>query len=158
MTFDIRHPTFDIRLAKAMTRIAALCLLLAGCGSKTSSVSGTVTLDGKPLPDATIQFVPDGAGRDATGQTDKNGYFSMSTFKPGDGVVAGNYKVVVSPPLGEVDKTVHATSGDAMNAPAPKPVAKKASTFPEKYTRPDQTPLTQEVPPKGRVTFDLKSS
>ena len=140
-----------------MTRIAVLCLFLAGCGS-TSSVSGTVTLDGKPLADATVQFVPDGAGKDATGQTDKNGYFSMSTFNPGDGVVAGKYKVVISPPLGEVDKTVHANSGDAMNAPPKAPAKKAAGTkFPEKYTRPDQTPLTQEVPTKGSLKFELKS-
>ena len=136
-----------------------LLVLLLGCGGpNTKSVSGTVTLDGKPLADATIQFVPDGAGRDATGQTDKNGYFSMSTFKPGDGVVAGNYKVVIAPPLGEVDKTVYGTAGDAMNAAAVKPVTKKASSFPEKYRRPDLTPLTQEVPAKGKVSFELKSS
>lgn len=135
-----------------------LPLTLLGCGSNTNSVTGTVTLDGKPVSDATIQFVPDGAGRDATGQTDKNGYFSMSTFKPGDGVVPGTYKVVIAPPLGEPDKTQHANAGDAMNAPAAKPVPKKASSFPEKYTRPDQTPLTQEVPAKGKVVFELKSS
>lgn len=143
-----------------MSRPAVLLLfLLAGCGgSTTSSVSGTVTLDGKPLADATIQFVPDGAGRDATGQTDKNGYFSMSTFKPGDGVVPGTYKVVIAPPLGEPDKTQHANAGDAMNAAVAKPAPKKASSFPEKYSRPDLTPLTQEVPAKGKVTFELKSS
>ena len=135
-----------------------LVVLLAGCGGSISSVSGTVTLDGKPLADATVQFVPDGVGRDATGQTDKNGYFSMSTLKPGDGVVAGNYKVVISRPLGEVDKTVHATSGDAMNVPAKAPVKKDAGpAFPKKYTQPGLTPLTQEVPVSGSLKFDVKS-
>jgi hypothetical protein len=134
--------------------------IFLGCGGGSfSSVSGTVTLDGKPLAGASVQFVPQGSGRDATGGTDRSGYFVMSTNEPGDGVVPGSYKVVISPPRDEVDKTQYATSGDAMNAPAKAP-PKKASgpTVPEKFTRPDLTPLTQEVPTKGSLKFDLKST
>ena len=43
-----------------------------------------------------------------------------------------------------------------MNA-ASKTPAPKASTFPQKYTRPDQTPLTQEVPVQGKLKFELTS-
>jgi hypothetical protein len=141
------------------------CLLwavaLAGCGGggATSPVTGVVTLDGKPLAGASIQFVPQGSGRDATGETDKDGAFVMSTFKPRDGVVPGTYKVVISPPTGTADPTPHGSAEDAMAA-ASKPQTKKQSTgpaFPQKYSRPDQTPLTQEVPVKGKLTFDLKS-
>jgi hypothetical protein len=145
-----------------MTRFTYLFLVLslAGCGAKTNAVTGTVTLDGKPLAGAAIQFVPQGAGRDATGETDKNGHFAMSTFKPGDGVLPGTYKVTIAPPTGEVDKATYATAEDAMNAGSKSAAknAKKASSFPEKYTRPDLTPLTQEVPATGKVTFELKSS
>lgn len=133
--------------------------VLAGCGGqKTSSVTGTVTLDGKPLAGAATQFVPQGTGRDATCGTDASGRFSMSTFQPGDGVVAGTYKVVIAPPLGVADTTKYATSEDAMSG-ASKVAAKKGTgpKFPQKYTRPDQTPLTQEVPPKGVVKIELKS-
>jgi hypothetical protein len=141
-----------------ITRAACLTLatILAGCGgSRTSSVEGTVLLDGKPLAGASIQFVPEGAGRDATGQTDTNGQFTMSTFEPKDGVLPGTYKVTISPPLGAIDPKQYASSEEAMSAAKPQP--KKASTFPQKYSQPGQTPLTQEVPVQGKVTYELSS-
>jgi hypothetical protein len=141
------------------TRAVSLVLVaaLAGCGgSRTTPVEGVVLLDGKPLPNASVQFVPQGAGRDATGQTDASGAFSMSTSQPGDGVVPGEYKVVISPPLGTPDLGRYASSEEAMAAAAKAPPP-KASSFPQQYTRPDQTPLTQKVPVSGKVTFELKS-
>jgi hypothetical protein len=144
-----------------MTRIICFLLAsaLAGCdGSRTSPVAGLVLLDGKPLAGASVQFIAQGKGRDATGETDKNGEFNMSTFKPRDGVVPGAYKVVISPPVGTADPTKYATADEAMAA-ASKPQPKSTGpAFPEKYARPDQTPLTQEVPVKGKLKFDLKSS
>src|SRR5690349_2430461 len=59
----------------------AAAILLAGCGgARTSPVEGRVLVDGKPVAGASIQFVPQGKGRDATGETDKDGQFVMSTF------------------------------------------------------------------------------
>ena len=58
---------------------------LAGCDREatTNPVRGTVTLDGRPLPKATVQFLAqDPGGRDALGTTDANGRFRLSTFKP----------------------------------------------------------------------------
>ena len=137
----------------------SLICLLAGCGgSGVSAVEGVVTLDGKPLQNASIHFVPQGAGRDATGQTDASGHFTMSTFKPGDGVVPGEYKVVISPPLGEPDPTQYASADEAMSGAAKVPAKKKSGpAFPEQYARVDKTPLTQKVPASGRVTYGLKS-
>jgi hypothetical protein len=135
-----------------------LALFLAGCGSssRTSPVTGVVLLDGKPLAGASIQFVPQGKGRDATGETDQNGQFVMSTFQPRDGMLAGEYKVVIAPPTGAADTTQHATAEDAMAAASKaKPAAKSA--FPEKYKRADQTPLTQTVPVQGSLKFELSS-
>jgi len=137
---------------------AVVVAALAGCGgSRTSPVEGIVLLDGKPLVGASVQFVPQGTGRDATGQTDASGEFSMSTFNPKDGVVPGDYKVVISPPLGTPDTTAYASADEAMAAAAKRPAKKISSGLPEKYTRPDQTPLTQTVPVKEKLKFDLKS-
>lgn len=145
-----------------MMRISCLLLIISllGCGgARLSPVEGTVTLDGKPLANASIQFVPQGAGKDATGGTDKSGHFVMSTLTPKDGVAPGSYKVVIAPPRGEVDTTRYGNSADAMDAASKAPPKKSTGpTLPEKYSRPDQTPLTQEVPAKGSLKFDLKSS
>jgi len=144
-----------------MTRIPFLCLtvVLLGCGSsRTSPVEGEILLDGKPLAGASVQFVPQGKGNDATGETDKNGRFVMSTFQPRDGVLPGSYKVVVSPPLGTADTTNYGSADDAMAAASKSPAKKDANSgFPQKYTRLDQTPLTQEVPAQGKVRFELKN-
>jgi hypothetical protein len=131
---------------------------LAGCSSsRTSPVTGVVTLDGKPVADASVQFVPQGKGRDATAQTDKNGEFAMSTFKPRDGMLPGEYKIVITPSTGPVDPTQYASSDAAMSGAAAKPPPRKEVSFPGKYTRADQTPLTQTIPASGRITLDLKS-
>jgi len=132
-------------------------VLLAGCtGSRTSPVEGDVRLDGKPLPNASIHFVPQGTGRDATGTTDQNGHFVMSTFNPKDGVVAGEYKIVISPPAGSAEPTRYASAEEAMAAAAKSP-PKTDTSFPQEYTRADQTPLSQKVPVEGQLTIDLKS-
>jgi hypothetical protein len=137
-----------------------LLLLLVGCGkARTSPVEGVVLLDGKPLAGASVMFVPQGTGRDATGQTDASGQFAMSTFQPRDGVIPGSYKVVISPPTGVADTAQYGSAEDAMSAAAKAPSKKAAApAFPEKYTRPDQTPLTQEVPVKGKLRFELTGS
>ena len=133
---------------------------LAGCSNATTSpVEGLVTFDGKPLAGAAVVFVPQGAGRDATGQTDAAGRFEMSTFEPGDGVLPGTYKVTITPATGAIDTTQYASAEEAMAA-ASKPRAAPRATgpaFPQRYSRIDQTPLTQQVPAEGNVSFVLKT-
>jgi hypothetical protein len=138
--------------------IVVALVLLGGCGKaqRTSPVEGVVLLDGKPLVGAAIHFVPQGTGRDATGETDKDGHFVMSTFEPKDGVMAGSYKVVVSPPPSAAAAPVnYATAEEAMAATAKQPTKAPANSFPDKYTRPDLTPLTQDVPATGKLKFEL---
>jgi hypothetical protein len=138
--------------------VTLFVLALAGCGAKTSPVEGVVTLDGKPLAGAAIQFVPQGQGRDATATTDTNGAFAMSTFQPRDGVLPGSYKVVISPPLGAPDAVKYASADEAMAAAAKAPAKAPAGpAFPQKYSRADQTPLTQEVPAKQKLRYELQS-
>lgn len=83
------------------------CLLLAvliwgsccvGCGPHAVSVSGTVTLDGEPLNEAVIMFVPLEAERQKTGADIKEGRYQIAAS---DGLMPGNYRVEVAdnPPL-----------------------------------------------------------
>jgi hypothetical protein len=144
-----------------LLRVALVLVLAvtAGCGkSKMSAVSGAVTLDGKPLAGASVHFVPEGSGKDATAETDKDGQFTMSTLQPGDGVLPGTYKVVISMPLGTPDPTPYTTADDAMSGAAKAPAKKQSGpAVPAKYARPDMTPLTQEVPAKGKIVYELTS-
>jgi hypothetical protein len=115
-----------------------------------------VLFDGQPLANASIQFIPQGKGSDATGSTNERGEFVMSTINPKDGVMPGSYKVVINPPLIAAAPQQFASSAEAMLAKTPPPKS-AVPNFPAKYTKPDQTPLTQDVPVKEKVKFDLKS-
>jgi hypothetical protein len=116
-----------------------------------------VLLDGAPLPNASIQFVPQGTGRDATGATDAEGNFAMSTNEPRDGVMSGTYKVVVTA-RATAPPQQFASADEAMRAAAVAKPMPTSSIVPLKYTRVDLTPLTIEVPVKEkRVVFELKN-
>lgn len=80
--------------------LIALGAAVGGCGPstpKTYPVTGTVTLDGKAVPGATVTFISDVAtDKSAATTTDAQGKYAMSTFKQGDGAVPGKYKVIVA--------------------------------------------------------------
>jgi len=87
--------------------IAGLALL--GCSKRevieTEYVEGVVTLDGQPVPDAVVTFVPVDRqqGISATGRTDQEGRYKITavglkggaTAKAGGGTLAGEYFVGV---------------------------------------------------------------
>jgi hypothetical protein len=142
-----------------MRIVLVMTFVCVGCGGpRLSPVEGVVSLDGKPLAGAAVQFVPQGKGRDATGETDSAGKFTMSTLTARDGVQPGTYKVIISPVVGSADTATYGSAEEAMAAATKRSAPKSTtSTFPQKYARPDLTPLTQEVPVKGKITFELKN-
>lgn len=76
-------------------------LMAAGCSRPvdrpaTFPVSGTVTLDGRPLADALVIFQADGAKYWAEGRTDDAGGYALMTFAPADGAVPGTYQVAIT--------------------------------------------------------------
>lgn len=77
---------------------SVLVLMLSGCGnSEVGKVYGTVTLDGEPLPNAVIEFIPiDGEGRNSFGWTDEEGKYDMQFARDRDGAWIGENKVLIS--------------------------------------------------------------
>jgi hypothetical protein len=78
----------------------------AGCGEEAvgpprEAVSGTVSLDGRPLPDGVIQLIPTSA-REGTmgGASVKDGRFSI---KRHEGLAPGGYRVVIHSSVGGGD-------------------------------------------------------
>jgi hypothetical protein len=65
--------------------LVLLMIPLAGCGSggpQVAPVTGTVTLDGKPLPNAEVVFAPVDGGRPSTARTVDGGQYEL-LFKRG---------------------------------------------------------------------------
>lgn len=75
---------------------------MLGCGRRDGlvDVQGTVTLDGKPLPDAIVQFTAsssaEGRSRPAVGRTNSSGRYYLEYSTGVTGTRPGNYKVTIS--------------------------------------------------------------
>jgi hypothetical protein len=135
-----------------------LALLGVGCsgGAKTVPVEGVVTLDGKPLPNATVLFIPqEPGGRDAHGTTDADGAFSLSTDRSADGAFPGAYKVTVhySEPVAVSSASTPVDVQKVMGQKS----RKSLSLLPPIYSQADKTVLKHRVPEDGAVKLELKS-
>jgi hypothetical protein len=76
----------------------ALCVLagLAGCGGPyDSSVTGVVTLDGKPVPRGTVAYQPKAGGPAAYARIEENGSYTVRTGRE-EGLPSGDYFVTVT--------------------------------------------------------------
>ena len=133
--------------------LAVLAVASAGCGRggkqipNRVSVSGRVTIAGKPLAYGTVQFVPVSSdGHAALGAIQK-GSFTMQSAESFPGVVKGSYKVsIVSP-----------QPTDPSNRPDDifSPEANK-SNIPKRYGNVETSGLTVDVTgPIRDLTFAL---
>jgi hypothetical protein len=89
-------------MRRLLSILAVVALVCSGCGGpQMSPVKGRVLFDGKPVKEAQITFSPLGAegqketGKPATGFTDDEGNFVLSTFKNYDGALQGSHNVLV---------------------------------------------------------------
>jgi hypothetical protein len=63
---------------------AILSLIATGCGSGSDGkLSGAVTVDGKPLVKGTVRLEPLGGQGATAGGTVQDGYYEVSSLKPG---------------------------------------------------------------------------
>jgi hypothetical protein len=128
---------------------AALCLLLLllfpGCkreGPEVVPVEGVITLGGGPWPKpGVLYFLPERPApgmpcRPATGSFDTSGNVTVSTFKRGDGLIPGKYRIDLE-------------FGDIPPEPGSRTQAK--SPLPTRYRSAAPGGLTVTVEPNQRV-------
>jgi hypothetical protein len=137
---------------------ALLFLTASGCGKAlvfNDSVEGTVKLDGKPLGNVHVQFVPDEPGVKApgsTGITDENGHYRLTRESGEPGALVGKHLVVfvrgreAIRGLGE-----QADAGESAKA------KKDRRAIPSPYQMASKTPLSLEVK-LDQHTYDLELS
>ena len=88
------------RTTRAVLGLApiVLCLLAAGCGSgdDLARVKGTVTLNGEPLANATVDFRPVAPeGSPSAGETDEEGRYELMYSFEKRGAAPGEYVVSI---------------------------------------------------------------
>jgi hypothetical protein len=162
--------SLSLSLVKPMIRRIALCCLaaaLVGCGPARPSVapvSGTVTLDGTPLPGAVVTFNPVGGnGAPAVGNADGQGKYSMTDMSPnavaGAGAAPGDYEVGVMWYKPSANDTSKMTGESASNKYEDNKATATGVTGPETelpvaYQNPQTSGIRYTVKP-GQNTFDI---
>ena len=135
----------------AVLFLVVVVLCLTGCGKK-AKVTGTVKFsDGTPLNVGTVNFT-DGTNL-FRGEIQPDGTFEMRTFKPGDGVLKGSYKVYLTETLqfGAPGKLVlKGPNGEEIEMEV---IGNTTSTIDPKYRDPEQSGMTSDV--KGNMTYDI---
>src|SRR5438874_12985055 len=122
--------------------IIVMLVWLAGCGGpehpEVGRVSGVITLDGQPLPEATVMFQPTN-GRASIATTDSAGKYSLTYLDGVPGALLGAHKVIIRTEIPGED--------------GQPPIANEK--LPKKYH--EQTELTAEVKRgSNKYDFELK--
>lgn len=138
-----------------------LCCSAVGCGksglSGTIRAKGKVTYKGQPVEGATVVFSPvDQTGRAASGLTDAQGNFNLTTLEAGDGALAGQYKVSISKTTTAGKANMTPDEARATLSSGKPTLLPRDEGLPVKYKN-DAGGLTAEVTSGGKndFTFDL---
>lgn len=126
--------------------ISLVALALAGCGGSGNlgRVSGKVTLDGQPVPEATLMFSPVAGGSPSAGRTDESGQYELVYSRESKGAEIGQHRVQIRT----------AQSGDEDADP---PVPPKPEKLPPKYLG-GATIAVEVKAGKNELDFPLDSS
>lgn len=141
-------------------------LLFAGCGERlpVAPVSGSITLDGKPLTGASITTQPIGMGSSdpgpgSFGRTDAEGRFELELVMPAiPGAIIGEHRVMISPTTGDTAGHESQRSADGeYEYWSDAPQSRRAVNRRHWPTRLTDGSLRLEVPAEGTsdVRFDL---
>lgn len=128
--------------------------IASGCGSSASkpvAVAGQVRVAGKPAAGVLVSFVPTSGGPGGSvAHTDRDGRFAIGSEAAGTGLAAGEYRLAFSQKV--------AADGSAADFEKPTDEKKGAASaeekLPEKYTKPDTSPVSASVSP-GTSSFDF---
>ena len=144
------------------TLCSFVVLFTAGCSGysqranieKVVPAAGTLTYQGKPLEGYQVTLLPTDGRRPATGITDAAGKFTLGTNNVGDGAPPGAHRVAI---VWSAPRPAGVMSQVTINdnpATLPKPKVK----IPEKYTDPEKSGITLDVPKRGSrdIRFDLE--
>lgn len=139
-----------MRIALASWCFAALFCVVSGCGGTNfgpmGSVSGKLTMDGKPLDAGTqLLFMQMEKGYAGFALTDAEGNYQLKWMredKTWTEMPVGSYKILVQPP--EV-KNVEELSADEMLAGGDKDLAPAKPVFPKMYQQHSTSGLVFEI-------------
>jgi hypothetical protein len=132
-------------------------VLMVGCGRGHGYVSGKVTMDGKPVTDTVIYFLPE-RGPLAQAPLDAEGRYRLTTPGQGPGAALGRYRVYLAPLPSEEEELAKAhlkESDFAAGKALPRPPATQIPPRASKYYSAATTDWVREVT-SGSNEFDFE--
>ena len=157
------HVQFVLHPRAGLIAVGVVSFALWGChrpsnGVALVAVSGVATMDAKPIEGALVVFCPESpAAPAASGTTDHEGRFSLTTYVADDGAAPGAYRVTVTKDAmlgGMTRKEAEAYVGQFHRPPPP---PKVTHLLPSQYADAAKTPLHVEVKPNmPEIDFVLK--
>lgn len=141
-----------ISLAAVTSVLAAVSLGCSGSKFEFAEVEGQIILDGQPVSEAKVVFMPTTtnengeSGPYSHGMTDAEGRYELSTQdeEGRSGAVVGRHRVIVSTKQARLDPNV--MDREIIDVP---------ESIPWKYTHYKKTPLTFDVPSDGAKDADF---
>lgn len=134
-----------------------LFIALPGCKKgdmpEVARVTGTVTFNGKPVPNMMVNFMPT-EGRPSWGQTDAAGKYEMNYDADNMGAKMGHHKVYFNPAQVTIDGGASKESREKA-AEGSGLTPDELKTILEKYGKEDSTQLAVDVTSDPQV-LDLK--
>lgn len=136
-----------VRLSTSHCRyllLAGVCLLSLATGCQRSEhlvlhrVSGTLTRNGKPVPELMVHFIPVGNGRGSTGISDADGKFTLKFDSAREGAIPGEHRVWVQYLATSPQEEMAIQSGKQKHSP-------EVQAILAKYGSLQASPLKQEV-------------
>jgi hypothetical protein len=132
------------KLARCAIAVSFLTVVMIGCSSGgAGEVRGKVTFKGAPVTEGTVTFLNPKEGGAAEGEIKSDGSYRLVGK-----VLAGEYLVVINPPM-------HIVDTDPGKSP-PAPVEKPAPNIPRQYRQQGTTTLKATVKEgKNEFNFDM---
>ena len=120
------------------------CWGCASDGPEIAHVEGTVKMDGKPLANAAVVFIPEN-GRPAGATTDDQGHYVLNFTAGRRGAIPGKNSIRIT------------TQRDPSETPDGKPIPASPETIPVKYNTDSALEFTVQPGQKNVANFDLVS-
>jgi hypothetical protein len=87
---------FKMIFCSALLVLSGIIPMIVGCDNPApAGVTGTVTLDGKPIPQAMVIFSPTDGSRSSVGVTDAQGTYKLRFSPSTPGAIVGEHKVEI---------------------------------------------------------------
>ncbi|MBI3463288.1 MAG: carboxypeptidase regulatory-like domain-containing protein [Planctomycetes bacterium] len=137
------------KVAVRLSSLAGIVVLglICGCGPggpEIASVEGTVTMDGKPLANAAVVFIPEN-GRPAGATTDSQGHYVLNFTSGRKGAIPGKNSIRIT------------TLRDAGEDENGNPIPAQRETVPMKYNAASELTFEVKEGEKNVANFDLVS-